>query len=511
MMRWVLVLTVLGTSAGACGDDDNSGQLADAPPSSDARLVDAPPGDAAADAAPDAGPVGVIVTVTLGGVPSPGQTVYFQSRDSVTTETVLTGADGNATAIVEAGGYVTVVKPEPPEEVPTAIGPRAHLSTFAGVQPGDHLFVDVPIEVEGPASVSFTINTPNEEQSREYNLHTTCGSAFIGRGDPPDGINRRARRARRVAGEGTTVSTTVELVGCGGMADMLVISSDGKGGPRGWIYRANVPVTAEGTVDFVGEYAELEEQTFTYTMSPETRRISARRELRTARGALYSDGTDRFLESTTESFSLRMPTPPDVVAVTTSTALLANGFSRTNVLDWGANNSSYELDFTAVGLHPYSGEPSYDVPRHEIVWTEGDGKAAQFTIASLRTTRSDDEVSNTWTWDLVTPWDSQKLAYPRLPTTLFDFSPRADDEISVQRLTTAQVPGGYNAARPRVFIDDPEGTVVGPTGRVVFEELFFGSDEARKIPIVSTKATTAATKATKATTFRRGGFPRHAR
>src|SRR5688500_10926160 len=167
MMRWVLALVAMGMSAGACGDDDNSGQLADAPPSSDARLVDAPPGDAAADAAPDAGPLGVTVTVTLGGVPSPGQTVYFQSRDSVTTQTVLTGTDGNAVAIVEAGGYVTVVKPEPPEpqEVPTAIGPNAHLSTFAGVQPGDHLFVDVPLnDVSGPEPVSFTVNTPNEEQ-----------------------------------------------------------------------------------------------------------------------------------------------------------------------------------------------------------------------------------------------------------------------------------------------------------------------------------------------------------
>jgi hypothetical protein len=474
-----MILAGLGMFAGACGVE-NTG------------VADAPPGDAAGDAAPDAEMLGVTVTVTLGGVASPGQTVYFQSRDSVTTETVLTGPDGNATAIVEAGGYVTVIKPEP------RVALDAHLSTFAGVKPGDHLFVDVPIQVATP-TVSFTINVPNEGPSFSYWLDSTCGSARIADRERPDGVNRAARPAKRPAVAAAPVTATVQLRGCDGMADLLVTISDSLGPPQRWMYRANVPVTEGGTVDFVGEYAALEEQTFTYTARPDTEFVRAGRVLQTAHGALIGGANNRAVQgSMTVSMTLNVPTPPGVAVVTTSHLLHNDRFSTGYVSEWGANDSSYGLDLAAVGLRAYSGEPSYDTQTQEIRWTEGtDGEAPQFAIASILVRRDSDLI---WTWDLAAPWTAPKLAYPTLPRTLFGVTPQLNDQVFVERLTTAQVVGGYDAARPRVFSSDREWARVGPAGRVAVENLRI----LRGPGAIPTEATAAAS-------FRRGGFTRHAR
>ncbi len=487
MMRRVLLLSVVGMAAGACGDDDNSGQLADAPPLIDARVIDGAP-------EPDAPPAAVIVTVTLGGAPQADQTVYFQSADSLTTNTQLTDVNGNATAILEAGGYVTVVKPEAPiRGEAAAIGPRANLATFAAVQPGDHLYVDVPFDDGSAGEVGFTVQVPNEELGYGYRLHTTCGSAFIGTGQSPVRGNKRTRTRGAIAAE--PLAATVALTGCGGMADMLVVGTDNDGQVRSWQYRANVAVVQDAVVEFTS-YESPTNQAYAYTVFPGTYRVDVARDLRTARGFLYTGNTSVFFEGNTSgSTTIDMPTPAGVLAITTSTAAGASGYSRGRVIDWGAN-TSVELDFTAVGLHAYGASPTFDATTREVTWTETlDGEAPQLTIARVSAFRSEGEVGTLWSWELVTPWTERKVAYPVLPTTLFDFNFKTTDEPFVQRLTTAQAPGGYDAVRSRVFAGDLEGAVVSGTGRIVIEDQFFGEGFTGAI----------------GSTFRRGGFTRRAR
>jgi hypothetical protein len=476
-----MLVSVLGVAA-ACGDDGNTGQLADAPPQTvDARVaVDGAPGSDGApgiDAAPgtDGPPPGATVTVTLGGVPAPGQTVYFQSHDSATTVTVVTGVDGVATSPVQAGDFVTVIDPLPP--VLTALGPAAHLSTFAAVQPGDHLFVDVPVPATQGASVLFTINVPDEQQGYDYELNSTCGTAQIGRGAPPPIPDRRARRRNASAIVIAPVTNTVELFGCGGMADLLVVGRDGDGIARSWQYQPNVALIADGTVD-IATLQPVADQSYTYTTVTGTSQVEVTRELRTARGFLYSASTTAtFFDGNVGSGTLSMPTPDGVLAITTSTAELSIGFSQATVIEWGAN-TDYTLDFPATGLHPYTDVPLFDTPTHAITWPAAvDGRTPQLTLATVQTSRTDSDGDHTWTWDLVAPWSEGTVAYPVLPTTMFDFNPGTGDEPFVQRLTTASVPGGYDAARPRVFVNDLEGRVAGASGQVVFERVFVNRGE----------------------------------
>jgi hypothetical protein len=473
-----MLVSVLGVVAAACGDDGKTGQLADAPPSIDARIIDGAPGiDGPAIDGPtiDSPPPGVTVTVTLGGVPAPGVIVYFQSQDSATTATVATGADGVATSEVEAGGFVTVVDPLPLEQ--GVIGPTAHLATFAAVQPGDHLFRDVPVLPVQGASVQFTVSVPNEELGYDYTLHSTCGSAAIGRGDPPQ-VPDQARKRKRSAIAAVPVSNTVELFGCGARTDLLVVGTDSEGGVHSWQYQPDVALVADGTVTF-SSYESVVDQSYSYTALEGTSRVVVSRELRTAHGSLYTANADVFFDGTSGSTTIPMPTPDGAIAITTSTDELFQGNSQANIIEWGAN-TDYTLDIPAIKLHAYVDPPVVDVATHAVTWTDQiDGQPAQLTIASMQIGRTDDNGPHTWTWNLVAPWHDGNAAFPVLPTTLFDFNPAINDEPFVLRLTTAKVPGGYDAARPRVFAGDLEGGVAGASGQIVFEDLFINRPQLR--------------------------------
>ncbi|MBC7978310.1 MAG: hypothetical protein H7138_25270 [Myxococcales bacterium] len=419
--------------------------------------------------------------------------MYFQSADSLTTNTQLTDASGNATAMLEAGGYVTVVKPEAPlRDVIAAIGPRASLATFAAVQPGDHLYVDVPFDDGSSGEVTFTVQVPNEEQGYGYRLHTTCGSAFIGTGQSPLQGNQRRRARGAIAAEPLTAE--VALSGCGGMADMLVVGTDSDGQVRSWQYKANVAVVQNAVVEFTS-YESPSNQELAYRVYPTVDRVDVSRELRTARGFLYADNDSVFFESNTGSTTMDLPTPAGVLAITTSTAFGGSSYSRSRIIDWGAN-TSVEVDFSTLALSAYDTQPSFDTATREVAWTETlDGNVPQLTIAQVSAFRSENEVNTQWNWELIAPRAQTKVAYPVLPTTLFDFNIKGTDDPFVQRLTTAQVPGGYNAVRSRVFAGDLEGAVVSGTGRIVIEDQFFGEG--------FTGAITSA--------LRRGGFTRRAR
>ena len=65
------------------------------------------------------------------------------------------------------------------------------------------------------------------------------------------------------------------------------------------------------------------------------------------------------------------------------------------------------------------------------------------------------------------------MVLPVVPTDVIDFNPVETDGVSVDRLDTYQVPGGYDAARAHAFANDLEGLATTPAGQVVREEIFF--------------------------------------
>ena len=88
----------------ACNSGTPIGEMVDAPIIDAEPIVDGPPVDAA--------PMGIVsVTVTVGGAPGSGVTVYFQDVDSTLVAEATTDSSGVAATTMKADGFVTVVAP----------------------------------------------------------------------------------------------------------------------------------------------------------------------------------------------------------------------------------------------------------------------------------------------------------------------------------------------------------------------------------------------------------------
>src|SRR4029078_13426073 len=110
--------------------------------------------DAMVDAPIDAAPLTVKLTVTRNGSPALQVQVYFQNADNSVVKSVKTDANGNAEAVMVAGGSVTPISPfTPPSRAITVIISN-QLRTFIGVKPGDHLFLTLN---DDPSSVDVNV------------------------------------------------------------------------------------------------------------------------------------------------------------------------------------------------------------------------------------------------------------------------------------------------------------------------------------------------------------------
>src|SRR4029078_34509 len=115
--------------------------------------------DAMVDAPIDAAPLTVKLTVTRNGSPALQVQVYFQNADNSVVKSVKTDNNGEAEAVMVAGGSVTAINPFTPP-LPAVLGlPRAEeLRTFVGVKPGDHLFLTLN---DSPESTTVRVTLPD--------------------------------------------------------------------------------------------------------------------------------------------------------------------------------------------------------------------------------------------------------------------------------------------------------------------------------------------------------------
>lgn len=472
-MSSVVVCLGLG-GCGGCNDNNGVGHLPDAPPAPDAPL------DTPIDMAPLSP---VTLTVTEGGDPLMGVTVYFQESDSTLVKAAQTGADGKASAVVHAGGFVTAVQvtlPQPTrqgsanEGLPQ--GPDSQLHTFAGVKPGDDLHLDLHPVTPETTDVTFDLSVPNEELGHTYTLYSSCGKQKLQPSDP--GLVRR-RSAGLGSGSATPVTATVTLTGCGGTADMLVVGGDDETLVHSWLYKPAVAVADEVAVDLTDAYQNPTDVTFTYTgVPPIIDELTVQRELRSGRGSLEFFMGKRAatpdMDTGIASVTRPLPVAAGLLAVTTTTDFPNTGNGQQTFVEWGATGD-YTLKYDEVALHGYASMPSADVSSHAIAWSEASGGVApDFVFGSFDLERSGEEGLNTWSWQIVAPYTAgqAKLTYPVLPTTLYDYNPGAEEQPQVRQLTTVKAPGGYDAHRARAFNEDPALVITGATGRNVVEKMF---------------------------------------
>lgn len=382
----------------------------------------------------------------------------------------MTDASGNATAVVLAGSFVTVV--EPPSPLSESINGFTQLTTFAGVKPGDHLYVDVP-GLTSSVATTINVSVPNEGMGYEYFLHTSCGFGDIGRGNGELQARAKPRAKARAKAKATpklllaTVDNTVDLFNCGGTADMLAIGFDSDGFVRSWAYKPNVAVAADTTVQFTDWSAPVDR---TIKLTPASgNEVDFDYTLYTARGPLFTFSSFVNEGSTT----IPMPNPDGAGAVIHSFDLPDSVIYQDEVYEWGAAGD-YTLDLNDVVLHPFTSRGAVDVASHAITWEEdAGGKTPQFAMVSYDNFRSVADVSYSWSWRLFAPYAAGKATYPVLPTTLFDWNPKTDDELGAVRLRVGDAPGGYDAVRTSRAITaaSPASLRAGATGRITLESV----------------------------------------
>jgi len=432
--------------AAACGDDGVR-HLGDAP------VVDP---DASIDAA-TSGPVSLLLM--MDGAPRAGIDVFFQDASSGLVATVATGADGIARATMEPGGFVTVVDPFFRTK---AFGGQASgdVRTFAGVKPGDQLRIDGGFVPKTGISVNITL--PVDTNANMYDLYTSCSGKYTVSGS---------------GGSGSDPSTGIYMEDCGGFVDVLVQTTDFNAMPLGWFYHPNVAVSDGANIVLTDTY-NLESampsnvtMTFSNVPAPYTG-LAFTNVTGSMRGPILELLYATNVTAGAGTQVVSRPPVTNAFSVTATHPTPTNNIGSQFVIDWGLA-STVAFDLSGALLPLYSTVPEYTAANHSIAWTAGTGAAPDLVITKVYAQRD----TMSWRWRVVAPY-AQAVVLPVLPTALAAYNILATDSATVDELTTAKVPGGYDAVRARLhsllYPEDLEDLAAGtttPTGRIVYERL----------------------------------------
>lgn len=438
-------LAVLALLVG-CGDDGVN-KLADAPP---------PPDDAAVDA-----PTSGVVTLTIvqDGTPRDGVDVYFLAANNTLVAKVPTNAQGVASATMGLGGSVTAIDPF------LTKSSGHELQTFVGVKPGDNLHLTTGQTAAQNTPLNVTVTLPMDAFATQYDVSTSCGSISFSTSGSGSG--------------GTTVGGPATFYGCGATVDVLLETYDTQGAPLGSIFKAGVAITEGGTLDLSADAFVTPVPTGTINWSnipAGYTSLVANTALATPKGFLRTGGLNPAAVAagaTTATF----PRP----AIATGTLLVmsepqpTNFIGRHTVLDWTPQTAATTaLDYTGALLGTYSTAPSVSAATRTVTWTAGTGATPDFVVANLSASRIAGQAQQFWSWAVVLPYASTTFTLPTLPTEIAQFNFEATDTVNLDELTTAKVPGGYDAVRADILSSSgPEEFAKSATGRIVLEQLDF--------------------------------------
>ncbi|MBP9168858.1 MAG: hypothetical protein KBG48_15780 [Kofleriaceae bacterium] len=429
------------TALVACGDDPAA--------IVDASIIDSSTIDATQGSDPP--PPMVTVLVTSGGTPVSGVPVFFQNADGTLVSATAT-TSGVASAVMGEGGYATaVLGGEAPQDRPT-------VTTFAGVKPGDTLRLTVP---PPSASMSFALTVPANGTRGHYLATSPCGTTEL------------------FTEPGSTVTLDVTLFDCGATTDFLISSDNGDGGPVRAFLARDVAVADGVAVTLNGSYADAPAVDQTYTNLPGGLGVfRLTRELYTNRGRVWSVENTVDVVSQTAIASLVVPPVTGAIGVAIGTRE-SGGPSYSQILEAPAP-AAYTLDANGLFLPVFVDSPGFDQVNSTVSWTQtADGASPDLTMAQIEIGRS--SLKTTWRWRIVAPHDGASVRLPVLPGDGAPLNPAFEDFVFVESVTTAKVPGGYDAVRADAFNVGSLGALAGQlTGRVVIEQSQLLFDSVRR-------------------------------
>jgi len=450
-MRKVLALVLLV----ACGDDEFKGL---------------PDGPQDPDGTPDTPTEGLVkLTVTDEGLPRMGVKVYFQNADSSLVSATMTDVNGVASAVMEAGGFVTAIQPFA-LRIPQGLQ-STELKTFAGVKPLDELVLSrdgLP-----PAVINATVLAnpdPAVVNGGTYTLYSPCQSNGLFIGSTGSGSG---------SGSGS-ISSGVSFVGCGATTDLTVVVTDSLGVVQSSIHKPNVTLSEQGIIDLTDlTYVAAETATWELTNVPAfIGSFNVTDALATAGGPQFVSFDGAAVDNATGITAPRTRPVIDNSAQIVLANLSGAPFSTHGILDWGPLTAAYSKSLTDVLLASYAALPTYNLANKAVTWTADAGVAPDFAIIRTDLFR-ETQTPLDWDWEIAAPIGTElTVRYPVLPAPDDQFNPIQDDVFGVNRLTTAKIAGGYDGIREVVLSLDgdpntglPLDLVVGATGRVVTEDL----------------------------------------
>ncbi|HEY5926719.1 MAG TPA: hypothetical protein VIV11_33765 [Kofleriaceae bacterium] len=422
--------------------------------------IDAPPTDVSIDTfGPDTGdppPNAVKLVVTRGGAPVVGVTTRFQNADSTLVHVSVTNDNGLAWTVMASGGFVTAL-----ERTSDGID---ELTTFADVQEADALRLDLD-PTGDTAQWPVVLGIPADNGAVAYQVYTTCGGPF--------GID-------------PAQPTETLLVGCGGVADVVVVGEDGNGTPVRGLYAADLVVPeppppqetdamppAYPPLTVAGTYGALVTKSLSYVNVPAiVSFVGAYHSFASSHGRVYERTAGDTPSGGATSVAIQLP-------AATAAALVATSLYSTDVgaqliydsLASGSSAAAYSLDVTAALLPPFATPPAYDATIRTVTWTERTGaQVPELVRTRIHAYRDAIPTGRAWGWRMIAPRTGTSVTFPQLPVFGFDFNPTSDDVVGVDELTTASVPGTYHDARP-VGFTDLTSLVIGTTNRMVVQSL----------------------------------------
>lgn len=389
----------------------------------------------------------VTVTVKLDGVGQEGVVVHFQNADSTLVATEMTDATGTASHVMNAGGFVSVIDPMPPQaQTGLPQGPSHDIRTYAGVKPGDHLRIEERNE-QSYSTMTMTLPPQTNPDISYYDVRATCGGTTL----------------NGTGSGGSNPSGPMYFYGCTS-ADILVTAYDSTSKAVEYFFVANATVTDEGTLDYTAEtFSSLATRTYTLGNQPaHVAALDVSQDIATAKG-----GLGRFSSTasgTPATASVLFPNISGGLGIVT-----IDGRSNTMdhiALDWGAlSTTAYTTDFGARMLVD-AANFSFDGATHAVSWTQAAaGVAPEFVSIRLFGTRQTSTEYRYVNWQIVAPYTALSVSLPTLPAGTFDLNFTADDPVSVNDAVFGKVPGGYDAVRPAFYaIESPFDLAAGGPG-----------------------------------------------
>jgi hypothetical protein len=444
----------------ACGDDGSNHQ----------QHLDGGGSDGSAniqDAGPDAAPQPVAVTLTSGGSAVGSAQVWFLNADNSVVSSTTTDDTGTASAVMVAGGSVTVVAPEELPALrakPTLPQGVSRLYTFTAVKPGDHLHVDADPLSPDTQQVAVTVPLVSTVAATPtYTMYSTCDA------DVGDGTQLEI-------GSGIATGTMTLVASCT-VADFSVWAVGS--GIDQYATASAIPIAA--SINFgtnLTAYSNPVSESFAFSDAAALSDLSVMQALVTAHGLLVDpDGSDAAPSGSSASFTMDeafFATAKELTDVQATSS--ATVYGQDELIELAAQGSSYSLDVGSNLLHFYASQPTYDVGTRTLTWTESSG-GIDPNVQNVEI--EIDGTSGEVDWYLTAPRAGTTVQFPQLPATPVDYNVTEDDTITVRGLESASIPGGYDLVRGHAFtILDGNGfdptqlsTLLLANGKVAIERL----------------------------------------